>query len=284
MSNHNFGKGLYKPNSIWSHVHWKVRFRTLKFSICRLLFHWSLFRLLPKRMRQLRKGEWAYTPQVSRSQTRYFVHQERLKTEIFAGASYKYGATGLLRSGRPGKAWRHLGGAEGQPGRHCCQPPRGEVGHTVHCKLATLSRRQKPMLPGGRYRSMSPAGRQSLQFYNEYIKWWPSANNFQCCPRAFGPRATLEIIGFGSPLDKASLRIRLQTRSLPWSWMSSSYLGTCSVYARVVNGGRELKIGKSVVWRWFPTSTDLCSSVTAHQHIITSASAYQHTSISTSAF
>ena len=40
-----------------------------------------------------------------------------------------------------------------------------------HCKLATLSRRQKPMLPGGRYRSMSPAGRQSLQFYNEYIKW-----------------------------------------------------------------------------------------------------------------
>ena len=75
----------------------------------------------------------------------------------------------------------------------------------THCKLATLSRRQKLMLPGGRYRSMSPAGRQSLQFYNEYIKWWPSANNFQCCPRAFGPRATLEIIGFGSPLDKASL-------------------------------------------------------------------------------
>ena len=69
----------------------------------------------------------------------------------------------------------------------------------VHCKLATLSRRQKPMLPGRRYRSMSPAGRQSLQFYNECIKWWPSANNFQCC------RATLEIIGFGSPLDKASL-------------------------------------------------------------------------------
>ena len=52
---------------------------------------------------------------------------------------------------------------------------------------------------------MSPAGRQSLQFYNEVIKWWSSANNFQCCPRAFGPRATLEIIGFGSPLDKASL-------------------------------------------------------------------------------
>ena len=49
-----------------------------------------------------------------------------------------------------------------------------------HCKLATLSRRQRPMLPGRRYRSMSPAGRQSLQFHNEYIKWWPSANNFQC--------------------------------------------------------------------------------------------------------
>ena len=77
----------------------------------------------------------------------------------------------------------------------------------MHCKLATLSRRQKPMLPGRRYRSMSPAGRQSLQFYNEVIKWWPSANNFQCCPRAFGPRATLEIIGFGSPFDKASLLV-----------------------------------------------------------------------------
>ena len=35
------------------------------------------------------------------------------------------------------------------------------------------------MLADRRYRSMSPAGRQSLQFYNEYIKWWPSANNFQ---------------------------------------------------------------------------------------------------------
>ena len=71
-----------------------------------------------------------------------------------------------------------------------------------HCKLATLSRRQEPMLAGRRYRSMSPAGRQSLQFNNEYIKWWPSANNFQFWP---GPRAILEIIGFGSPLDKASL-------------------------------------------------------------------------------
>ena len=69
-----------------------------------------------------------------------------------------------------------------------------------HCKLATLSRRQKPMLPGPWYLSMSPAGQQSLQFYNEFIKWWPSANIFQCCPRA-----TLENIGFGSPLDKASL-------------------------------------------------------------------------------
>ena len=49
-----------------------------------------------------------------------------------------------------------------------------------HCKLATLSRRQKPMLPGGRYLSMLPAGRQSLQFYNELIKWWSSANIFQC--------------------------------------------------------------------------------------------------------
>ena len=50
----------------------------------------------------------------------------------------------------------------------------------THCKLATLSRRQRPMLPGRRYRSMSPVGRQSLQFYNECIEWWPSANNFQC--------------------------------------------------------------------------------------------------------
>ena len=33
----------------------------------------------------------------------------------------------------------------------------------VNCKLATLSRRQEPMLPGRRYRSMSPAGRQSLE-------------------------------------------------------------------------------------------------------------------------
>ena len=69
-----------------------------------------------------------------------------------------------------------------------------------HCKLATLSRRQKPMLPGRWYLSMSPAGQQSLQFYNEFIKWWAEANIFQCCPRA-----TLENIGFGSPLDKASL-------------------------------------------------------------------------------
>ena len=74
-----------------------------------------------------------------------------------------------------------------------------------HCKLATLSPGKKPMLPSRRYFSLSPASRQRLQFYNEFIKWWPSANNFQCCPRAFGPRATLEIIGFGSPLDKASL-------------------------------------------------------------------------------
>ena len=58
-----------------------------------------------------------------------------------------------------------------------------------HCKLTTLSQRQKPMLPGRWYLSMSPAGQQSLQFYNEFIKWWPSANIFQCCPRAFGPRA-----------------------------------------------------------------------------------------------
>ena len=50
----------------------------------------------------------------------------------------------------------------------------------VDCKLATLSRWQKPMLPGRWYLSMSPAGQQSLQFYNEFIKWWPSANIFQC--------------------------------------------------------------------------------------------------------
>ena len=52
--------------------------------------------------------------------------------------------------------------------------------YKCHCRLATLSRRQKPTLPGRRYRSMSPAGPQSLQFYNEVMKWWPSANNFQC--------------------------------------------------------------------------------------------------------
>ena len=40
-----------------------------------------------------------------------------------------------------------------------------------HHKLATLSRRQKPMLPGGQYFSMLLARRQSLQFYNEFIKW-----------------------------------------------------------------------------------------------------------------
>ena len=79
------------------------------------------------------------------------------------------------------------------------------ISYKNHCKLATLSPGQKPMLASRRYFSMSPASRQRLQFYNEFIKWWPSANNFQCCPRAFGPRATLEIIGFGSPLDKASL-------------------------------------------------------------------------------
>ena len=78
----------------------------------------------------------------------------------------------------------------------------------THCKLAASSPGKKPMLPSRRYFSLSPASRQRLQFYNEFIKWWPSANNFQCCPRAFGPRATLEIIGFGSPLDKASLYTR----------------------------------------------------------------------------
>ena len=41
--------------------------------------------------------------------------------------------------------------------------------YNYHCKLATLSQRQKPMLPCGRYFSMCPAGRQSLQFYTELI-------------------------------------------------------------------------------------------------------------------
>ena len=41
----------------------------------------------------------------------------------------------------------------------------------MHCKLATLSPGKKPMLPGRRYFLMSPAGRQRLQFYNEFIKW-----------------------------------------------------------------------------------------------------------------
>ena len=42
-----------------------------------------------------------------------------------------------------------------------------------------------------------------------FIKWWAEANNFQCCPRAEGPRATLEIIGWGSPLD--NFIVKLQT-------------------------------------------------------------------------
>ena len=46
-----------------------------------------------------------------------------------------------------------------------------QIACNSHCRLATLSRRQEPTLPGRRYRSMSPAGRQSLQFYNEVIKW-----------------------------------------------------------------------------------------------------------------
>ena len=44
-----------------------------------------------------------------------------------------------------------------------------------------------------------------------FIKWWAKANIFQCCPRAEGPRATLENIGWGSPLDK--FIVKLQTLS-----------------------------------------------------------------------
>ena len=45
-----------------------------------------------------------------------------------------------------------------------------------HCKLAALSRRQKPMLPGRWYLSISPTRQQSLQFYNEFIIYVKSSH------------------------------------------------------------------------------------------------------------
>ena len=116
----------------------------------------------------------------------------------------------------------------------------------MHCKLATLSRRQKPTLPGRRYRSMSPIGRQSLQFYNECIKWWPSANNFQCCPRA-----TLEIIGFGSPLDKASLFLGGVCPDIScqqgWYWKTRS---SWIIFCNAETADREC-IRKCHPWGWY---------------------------------
>ena len=38
--------------------------------------------------------------------------------------------------------------------------------------LGTFFWRQKLLSPSRRYHSMSPAGRQILQFYNDLIKWW----------------------------------------------------------------------------------------------------------------
>ena len=58
--------------------------------------------------------------------------------------------------------------------------------NNTHCKLATLSRRQTPMLPGRRYRSMSPAGRQSLHWKilasaHHLITPHCSGMHFYCC-------------------------------------------------------------------------------------------------------
>ena len=86
-------------------------------------------------------------------------------------------AGGQMLGGIAGARWHQLLWIKSQSGRlaalHTCAHCN-MLDCTlciIHCKLATLSRRQKPTLPGRRYRSMSPVGRQSLQFYNEYIKW-----------------------------------------------------------------------------------------------------------------
>ena len=61
--------------------------------------------------------------------------------------------------------------------------------------------------------NISMTGRRQWGF----IKWWAEANNFQCCPRAEGPRATLEIIGWGSPLDKFIVKLQsLSTGRRQW--------------------------------------------------------------------
>ena len=75
-----------------------------------------------------------------------------------------------------------------------------------------------------------------------------SANNFQCCPRAFGPRATLENIGCSSPLDKVSLLhpisfvvppIHIQTASFHKSPQDCPNQVTGDIYAADIS--RELE-------------------------------------------
>ena len=68
----------------------------------------------------------------------------------------------------------------------------------INCKLATCSQKQKTMLPSRRYNSMSPVGRQSLQFYNDFINWWALANIFPYWQR--NPSD-------GSPVDNDTLFI-----------------------------------------------------------------------------
>ena len=79
----SFKKDFWIPDSLQLkshalHTHWRIIFSNwiLKVSICRLL---------PKRMRRLRRGGWAYTPQVCRSQTRYVaqnISQNRMSYDL----------------------------------------------------------------------------------------------------------------------------------------------------------------------------------------------------------
>ena len=75
----------------------------------------------------------------------------------------------------------------------------------THCKLATFLWGQKPMLPSRRYRSMSPAGRQKVSILQWIYQVVILSQYFPMLPSGLRPRATLENIGFGSPLDNASL-------------------------------------------------------------------------------
>ena len=48
-----------------------------------------------------------------------------------------------------------------------------------YCKLAIFTQWQKPMLPGRRFHSTSPAERKSLQFYNDFINPWATAHQLK---------------------------------------------------------------------------------------------------------